>query len=101
MHPQQIISTLAAVAAMALAANDSADGQRRPDVPLAQGLVLTWVSSVPREPDYESRLEVTRADRNAITLRSSWNRGSRPGAERWQHADRLLLHDVRRTSHAF
>jgi outer membrane protein OmpA-like peptidoglycan-associated protein len=92
---------VATAAALVLAATSSAGGQQRRSVPLAQGLVLTWASSVPREPDYESRVEVTKADLDAVTLRSSWNRGSRPGAEQWQHADRSLRHDVRRTTHAF
>jgi outer membrane protein OmpA-like peptidoglycan-associated protein len=95
------IHVVAVATALVLVTTRSAAGQERRGVPLAPGLILTWASSLRGEPDYETRMEVTDANGTAVTLRSSWNRGSRATGQQWHHADRSLSHDVRRTTHAF
>lgn len=95
------IHVVAAATALVLFTTSSAAGQQRRSVPLAPGLILTWASSLRGEPDYETRMEVTGANGTAVTLRSSWNRGSRASGQRWHHVDRSLSHEVRRTAHGF
>jgi outer membrane protein OmpA-like peptidoglycan-associated protein len=87
------------VAAVA-AADRIANAQRPAALPLERGLVLSWVSSLKGEPDYESRMEITGTSNAAVTLRNSWNRGSRQGAVQWHTANRGLAHDVRRSTHS-
>ena len=75
--------------------------QRQPAVHSDRGLVLTWVSSLSGEPDYESRVEVVDSNWAAVTIRNSWNRGSREGAVQWRTAERDLLHQIRLTTRSF
>ena len=86
--------------AAVLVAHSMANAQRPSAVPFQQGLVMSWVSSLKGEPDYESRMEITGANSEAVTLLSSWNRGSRQGAVSWQTADRMLSHSVRHATHS-
>lgn len=89
--------TLVAVLAVASAA----DAQKQPIIPLDRGLTLTWASSLANEPDYESRVEIIGTNEFGVTMRNSWNRGSRPGAETWRRSDRDLVHQVRLSTRSF
>lgn len=89
------------IAALLTAPNAGADAQKPRAVPLDRGLVLTWVSSLGKEPDWESRVEVVDSNMAAVTLRNSWNRGSKPGADKWRTAERDLMHIIRETTRSF
>jgi hypothetical protein len=89
------------IATALAAAGGVVDAQQYRTVPFDRGVVLTWVSSLSREPDYETRMEVVDTNAFGITLRKSWNRGSRPGAERWRTVERDLMHQIRLTTPSF
>jgi outer membrane protein OmpA-like peptidoglycan-associated protein len=91
-----LVKILVAVGALTCAAHRS-----HAQVPLARGLTLTWVSSLSREPDYESRVEILDSTDVGVSLRNSWNRGSKQGAVQWRTADRDLLHEIRLTTRSF
>ena len=83
-----------------LAATGVAKPQHAP-VPLDKGLVLTWVSSLANEPDWESRVEIVDTSAIGITLRNSWNRGQKERGNQWRMAERDLMHIIRATSRSF
>ena len=91
--------TLAAIGL--LAADTRSIAQQPPPVPLDKGLVLTWVSSLGKEPDWESRVEIIDTSAIGVTLRHSWNRGAKDRGEPWRMAERDLWHTIRATSPSF
>jgi len=89
------------IAALLTAPGAVADAQKPRNIPLDKGLVLTWVSSLGKEPDWESRVEIVDSSEVAVTLRNSWNRGSKPGADQWRTSERDLMHLIRQTTRSF
>lgn len=98
---RSVISRRSIVALLLIATAGMAGAQRRAAVPLDKGLVLTWVSSLGKEPDWESRVEIVDSSEVAVTLRNSWNRGSKPGADQWRTSERDLMHLIRQTTRSF
>lgn len=90
-----------AIVALVLATSSIGNAQRQPNVPLDRGLTLTWVSSLSGEPDYESRIELVDSNAYTITMRNSWNRGSRDGKVQWRSAERDLMHQIRLSTRSF
>ena len=84
-----------------MAASSVAGAQQQPPVPLDKGLVLTWVSSLGNEPDWESRVEITDTSAIGVTLRHSWNRGPKERGVQWRVSERDLMHIIRTTSRSF
>jgi outer membrane protein OmpA-like peptidoglycan-associated protein len=95
--PAYLTTAMLSLAATASVAN----AQPRRSVPFDKGLVLTWVSSLGKEPDWESRVEIVDSSAFVVTLRNSWNRGSRQDAVQWRSAERDLLHQTRQTTRSF
>ncbi|HEX6049825.1 MAG TPA: OmpA family protein [Gemmatimonadaceae bacterium] len=79
----------------------AAYAQRSINIPFDKGLVLTWVSSISNEPDWETRLEIVDSSAFSVTLRHSWSRGSRPGATRWRMEEFDLTHRIREVTRSF
>ena len=87
--------------ALQLAVTSTAHAPKQPIVPLDRGVMLTWVSSLSGEPDYESRVEIVDSSEYAVRLRNSWNRGSRANKVQWRVAERDLMHPIRLSSRSF
>ena len=79
----------------------TAQPQKQPVVPLAKGVTLTWASSLPDEPDWESRVEIVDSTELGLRLRNSWNRGSRANKVQWRVAERDLIDPIRLSSRSF
>jgi outer membrane protein OmpA-like peptidoglycan-associated protein len=103
MHSLELhsMSSYLAIVALLVATGSIANAQRQPVVPLDRGLTLTWVSSLSGEPDYESRIEIVDSSAYTVTLRNSWNRGSRGGKVQWHVSERDLMHQIRLSSRSF
>lgn len=78
-----------------------ANAQRSASIPFDKGLVLTWVSSISNEPDWETRVEIVDSSAFSVTLRHSWSRGSQPGATRWRVEEFDLTHRIREVARSF
>jgi outer membrane protein OmpA-like peptidoglycan-associated protein len=67
-------------------------------LPYEKGLRLSWVSTRPREPDYETILSVTSMADDAAVIRLSWNRGP---DRRWKSIERPMSRRERHVGRAF